>query len=52
MDFIAALGIGVSVASLQEDSDAKIVIGVTKDWNKAVDDNCSETSYGCLYSVQ
>ena len=52
VDFIAALGIGVSVASLQEDSDAKIVIGVTKDWNKAVDDNCSETSYGCLYSVQ
>lgn len=51
-DFIAALGIGVSAASLQEDSDAAIVIGVTKDWNKAVDDNCSETSYGCLYSVQ
>lgn len=53
-DFIAALGIGVSVAvtSLQKDPDAMIVVGVTKDWNKAVDDNCSETSYGCLYSVQ
>ena len=51
-DFIAALGIGVAAASLQEDPDAKIVVGVTKDWNKAVDDNCSETSYGCLYSVQ
>ena len=51
-DFIAALGIGVSVASLQEDPDAIIVVGVTKDWNKVVDDNCSETSYGCLYSVQ
>ncbi len=51
-DFIAALGIGVSVASLQEDPDTMIVVGVTKDWNKVVDDNCSETSYGCLYSVQ
>ena len=28
------------------------VIGVCEDWDKAVDDNCNEVSYGCLYAVQ
>lgn len=51
-DLIAALGIGVSVANSRQDSDETVVIGVTQDWNKVVDDSCSETSYGCLYSVQ
>ena len=28
------------------------VIGVTKDWVKAVDDNCNETAVGCVYVIQ
>lgn len=52
IDVIAALGTGVSAVNFAEDPDAAVIIGVTQDWYKAVDDNCTETSYGCLYAVQ
>lgn len=49
---IAALGIGICSAYTQSDVNATVVIGVVEDWNKTVDDNCKEVSYGCLYVVQ
>lgn len=51
IDIMAALGTGVSVAAL-ENPHATVIVGVTENWDKTVDDDCSETSYGCLYSVQ
>ncbi len=50
-DALAALGVGGCAASAQNDSAAGMVIGVTKNWEKAVDDTCSEASYGCFYKV-
>lgn len=49
---LAALCVGVlSVQS--ETSDGHIcVMGAAKDWTPAVDDDCKETSYGCLYVIQ
>ncbi len=51
MDIISALGMGVTSAYSQLDGLGIAVIGVTDDWDKAVDDSCSETSYGCLYMI-
>lgn len=28
------------------------VIGVTEDWDKAVDGNCNETAVGCVYVIR
>lgn len=52
VDPVAALGTGVSIASFMEGPNATIFVGLTEDWDKTVDDDCSEISYGCLYSVQ
>ncbi len=52
VDVLTALGIGISYLYSLEDSDMTAVIGVCEDWDKAVDDNCNEVSYGCLYVVQ
>lgn len=51
-DILTALGMGLSFAYSKEDPNMMVIIGVTEDWDKAVDDNCSEVSYGCLYAVQ
>lgn len=52
-DIIAALGMGVSVAEAQMiGAGGTTIIGVTENWQAAVDDDCVETSYGCLYSIQ
>ena len=51
-DILAALGMGVASAYSLEDPDAMVIVGVIEDWGKAVDDDCSEVSYGCLYAVQ
>lgn len=51
IDVKAALGMGVSEACSKMDSDDVIIVGVTENWDKTVDDDCSETSYGCLYTV-
>lgn len=51
LDALAALGVGGCAASAQNESAAGMVIGVTKNWEKAVDDTCSEASYGCFYKV-
>lgn len=49
---LAALGVGVyDIYSHQHDV-GFAVIGVVENWDKTVDDDCSEISYGCLYSVQ
>ena len=52
VDVLTALGIGISYLYSLEDPDMTAVIGVCEDWDKAVDDNCNEVSYGCLYAVQ
>lgn len=51
-DIIAALGTGIWEVFSREDSGGKVIIGVARNWEKAVDDDCSETAYGCLYAVQ
>lgn len=51
-DALTALGIGATYACSMENPDMTVIVGVTEDWDKAVDDNCSEVSYGCLYAVQ
>lgn len=50
-DILTALGIGISYLYFLEDPDIIAVIGVCEDWDKAVDDNCNEVSFGCLYEV-
>lgn len=52
LDVLAALGLGIYQVYPKEDDTVTVVIGVTKDWEKAVDDNCREISYGCLYQIQ
>ncbi len=49
---LSALGVGICSAYPQNDVASTVVVGVIADWDKAVDDACSEISYGCLYSVQ
>lgn len=49
---LAALGVGIDTARAQADKDEFVVIGVVENWDKTVNDNCSEISYGCLYSIQ
>lgn len=51
LEAVAALGVGGCAAYAQDGSASGMVIGVTKDWEKAVDDTCSEVSYGCFYTV-
>lgn len=51
-DTIAALGTGIWEVFSREDLGGTVIIGVTEDWEKAVDDDCTETAYGCLYAVQ
>ena len=51
-DILTALGMGISFLYSKEDSYTTAVIGVCENWDKAVDDNCNEVSYGCLYVVQ
>lgn len=51
IDLKAALGMGISRACFEMDADKVIIVGVTENWNKTVDDDCSEVSYGCLYTI-
>lgn len=52
IDMIAALGMAVATAYSGMNSNRTIIVGVTRNWEKAVDDNCNEEAYGCLYAVQ
>lgn len=49
---LAALGMGICTVYSRMSSGEVAVVGMVEDWEKAVDDNCSEVSYGCLYAVQ
>ncbi len=51
-DDMAALLIGLGVAKEAKPSDNHnaVVVGIVKDYEKAVADRCNETSYGCFYS--
>lgn len=49
---LSALGVGICEVNPVNVSNDVIVIGLVEDWDKMVDDDCSEISYGCLYSVQ
>lgn len=49
---LAALGVGMMDASFECKDDEVLVCGVTADWEKVIDDDCSEVSYGCLYTIQ
>lgn len=51
IDMKAALGMGVTYACARAQSDEVIIVGVTPDWEQAADGNCSETSFGCLYTI-
>ena len=52
IDIVTALGMGICGVRYMYGEDVTAVIGVTEDWDKVVDDSCSETSFGCLYTVQ
>lgn len=49
-DSLAALGIGVCGLAPQAEGADVFFMGVAGDYEKAVDDVCSEISYGCFYS--
>ncbi|MDE6618995.1 MAG: hypothetical protein K2K74_00620 [Lachnospiraceae bacterium] len=52
-DTVAALGTGIFEIYIRENySGGTVIIGITEDWYKAVEEDCSETAYGCLYAVQ
>lgn len=51
-DAAVALGVGAWSVYTQAGPDRTVVIGAAADWENVVDDNCSEMSYGCLYSIQ
>ena len=48
----AAMGVGLCATAPQMSEDCVVIVGVTEDWDKTVDDNCNEVSYGCLYTIQ
>lgn len=52
IDVLSALGMGIAYSFCNEGPDKTMIIGVSEDWDKTVDDKCSETAYGCLYTVQ
>lgn len=49
---LAALGIGICGLATQAEGTGTFFIGVVRDYEKAVDDVCSEVSYGCFYFAQ
>ena len=49
---LAALGVGIYHLMPQTNNGSCAVIGVVENWDKTVDDDCSEVSYGCLYTLQ
>lgn len=52
-DDLAALGIGVTELCPRANAEgSSYVIGLVKDWERVMDQDCSEISYGCLYSAQ
>lgn len=51
-DSLAALGIGVCGLAPRAEGAEVFFIGVVGDYERAVDDSCSEVSYGCLYFAQ
>lgn len=50
----AALGVGIFELCPPGwySGDRIFAIGVERDWEKAIDDDCHEISFGCLYTVQ
>ena len=52
VSILSALGVGIYSISQQLDANEFAVIGVMENWENTVNDDCSEISYGCLYSVQ
>ena len=52
VSILSALGVGIFSISQQLDDGEFAVIGVLENWENTVNDDCSEISYGCLYSVQ
>lgn len=51
IDAIYALGAGIFIVEDQLASDETAVIGLVEDWEKAVEDDCSEAAYGCFYKI-
>lgn len=48
----AALGIGICAEGRRAEAAQVFFIGVTGEYEKAVDDLCNEMSYGCFYAVK
>ncbi len=49
---LSALGVGITSLYMEEDATQTIVIGLVENWNRTVEDECSEMSFGCLYVKQ
>ncbi|MCM1263948.1 MAG: hypothetical protein NC313_14650 [Butyrivibrio sp.] len=52
LDDMAALitGLGIAEDEKPKELDRAIIIGLVKEYDKVVDDECNETSYGCFYT--
>lgn len=48
----AAMGVGLCATVPKMKDDCVVIVGLTEDWDRTVNDNCSEVSYGCLYTIQ
>ena len=51
-DDMAALliGIGAALEAKPADQDPVVIVGLIRDYDKAVAEKCNEISYGCIYS--
>lgn len=54
LDDMAALLVGLGIAEKEKPREfgygRAIIVGLVKDYDKVIDDDCNETSYGCFYT--
>lgn len=54
LDDMAALLVGLGIAEKEKPRELgygrAIIVGLVKDYDKVIDDECNETSYGCFYT--
>ncbi len=43
------MGLGVAVEAVPKGREYAVIVGIVKDYDRAVAERCQETSYGCLY---
>lgn len=46
---VLIMGLGVAVEAVPKGREYAVIVGIVKDYDRAVAERCQETSYGCLY---